>query len=202
MINADAVPNDSEKGGGSGMLMAAVPWLLFTVLAERGTLKLASIGALAIAIWISRPGIQAGRPKVLELGAVFTFAAFTLAAFVVDPSVAHWLERYARAIAAGLLALIAFGSLLVVPFTEQYARERVPSQAWSSPTFKAINRRLTLIWALTFAAMVPFHIAAGAIDSQATNILFNWLTPLLLVLAAMKLSNALAGSTHDDALAR
>jgi hypothetical protein len=196
MVNAGAVTNQAvtngnEKAAGSGFLMAAVPWLLFTVVAERGTLKIASIGALLIAIWVSRPGIQAGKPKVLELSAVFTFAAFTVAAFLVDPSVAHWLERYARAIAAGLLALVAFGSLLFVPFTEQYARERVPQQAWSSPRFRAINRRLTTIWALTFAAMVPFHIAAGAIDSRPTNILFNWVTPLVLVFVAMKLSNAL-----------
>ncbi len=191
-VTNQAVPNGKEKAAGSGALMAAVPWLLFTVVAERGTLKIASIGALLFAIWIARPGIQAGKPKVLELSAVFTFAAFTIAAFVVDPSVAHWLERYARAIAAGLLALIALGSLLFVPFTEQYARERVPRQAWSSPKFKAINRRLTTIWGLTFAAMVPFHIAAGAIDSRPTNILFNWVTPAVLVFVAWKLSNALA----------
>lgn len=197
MVNAgavtnQAVPNGREKAGSSGFLMAALPWLLFTVVAERGTLKLASIGALLIAIWVSRPGIQAGKPKVLELAAVATFAAFTVAAFVVDPSVAHWLERYARAIAASLLALIAFSSLLFVPFTEQYARERVPRQAWSSPRFKTINRRLTTIWALTFAAMVPFHIAAGAIESRPTNILFNWITPFVLVFVALKVSDAVA----------
>ncbi len=191
MVNASAVPNTDEKAGGSGFLMAAVPWLLFTVVAEHGTLKLASIGALLIAIWIARPGIQAGNPKVLELGAVVTFAAFTAASFMVDPSIAHWLERYARAIAAGLLALIAFSSLLAVPFTEQYAREKVPSQYWNSPKFKAINRRLTTIWALTFAAMVPFHIAAGAINSRPTNILFNWVTPFVLVFVAMKFQSAL-----------
>jgi hypothetical protein len=166
--------------------MAAIPWLLFTVVAEHGTLKAASIGALLMAIWVARPGIQAGKPKALELGAVVTFVAFTVAAFVVDPSVAHWLERYARAIAAGLLALISFGSLLAVPFTEQYARDKVPPEFWGSTKFKAINRKLTTIWACTFAAMVPFHMAAGAINSRPTNILFNWVTPFVLVFIALK----------------
>lgn len=195
MVNAGTVPNSKEKSGGGGFLMAAVPWLLFTVVAQHGTLKLASIGALLIAVWVARPGIQAGKPKALELGAVVTFAAFTVAAFVVDPSVAHWLERYARAIAAGLLALISFGSLLAVPFTEQYARAKVPSEYWSSPKFKAINRKLTTIWACMFAAMVPFHIAAGAINSRPTNILFNWVTPFALVFLALKLQSAL---TQDE----
>lgn len=191
MVNAGAVPTEKGKAGRSGFLIAAIPWLLFTVIAERGTLKAASIAALVIAIWISRPGIQAGKPKILELAAVVTFAGFTAAAFVVDPSVAHWLERYARAIAAGLLALIAFGSLLWVPFTEQYARDRVSPQIWKSPKFRAINRRLTALWAATFAAMVPFHIAAGAINTRPTNILLNWITPFVLVFAAMTISNRL-----------
>ncbi|MGA2011493.1 MAG: hypothetical protein ABSH51_13335 [Solirubrobacteraceae bacterium] len=194
MANAGAVSNQKEESGSSGFLLAAVPWLLFTVVAEHGTLKAASIGALVISIWVARPGIQAGKPKVLELGAVLTFAAFTVAAFVVDPSVAHWLERYARAIAAALLALIAVGSLLAVPFTAQYARERVPPEVWNSPEFKAINRKLTTIWALTFAAMVPFHIAAGAINTRPTNILFNWITPFLLVFAAMKVTTTVSKS--------
>jgi hypothetical protein len=191
MVNAQAVPDKKEKSGSSGFLMAAVPWLLFTVVAEHGTLKLAAIAALVISIYVARPGIQAGKPKALELGAVVTFAAFTVAAFAVDPSVAHWLERYARAIAAGLLALIAFGSLLAVPFTEQYARDKVPSEYWGTPKFKAVNRKLTTIWACTFAAMVPFHIAAGAINSRPTNILFNWITPFALVFLALKLQGKL-----------
>jgi hypothetical protein len=42
---------------------------------------------------------------------------FTVLAFVADPAFSHWLTRYARAIAAAALALLAFGSLLVMPFT-------------------------------------------------------------------------------------
>lgn len=50
----------------------------------------------------------------------------------IPPLAAGW-GAYARAVAAGLLALIAFCSLLLTPFTEQYAREQVPQQFWSSP---------------------------------------------------------------------
>lgn len=79
---------------------------------------------------------------------------------------ADFVHRYSRAIAAGLSA-IGFGSLLVVPFTEQYARESVPRQFWSSPQFKPINRHLTTMWALVFAAMVPAHVIAGALEPTA-----------------------------------
>jgi hypothetical protein len=192
MVKAEAVTSNkeatrsSEATHSSGLFVALVPWVLFTVIAEHGTLQLASIAALVIAVAISRPGIQAGRPKALEIGAVVAFAGFTLVALTADASTAEFVERYARAIAAALLALIAFGSLATVPFTEQYARERISPELWSSPRFKSVNRRLTLMWGCVFATMVPFHIAAGAIDTRATNIALNWVIPIGLVVWAVQ----------------
>jgi hypothetical protein len=184
----------TEKGShGSGVFIALVPWVLFTVVAEHGTLKLASVAALVIAIGISLPGILKGRPKLLELGAVIAFIGFTVVAFAADASLGEFVERYARAIAAALLALIAFASLTAVPFTEQYARDEVPRELWSSPTFKSVNRRLTVMWGTVFAAMVPFHIAAGAIDTRPTNIVFNWLIPIGLVLWGIKETSVITG---------
>ena len=111
-------------------------------------------------------------------------------AFAVDPATGDTLARYARGIAAALLSLIAFASLLFVPFTEQYARESVPEQFWSSPRFKAVNRRLTTMWACVFAAMVPLHVIAGALDTQRANLIFNWALPIALVLWAVKRTDA------------
>ena len=85
-----------------------------------------------------------------------------------------------------LLATIAFGSLLVTPFTEQYARESVPRQLWSSPQFKQINRQLTTMWGVVFAAMVPAHVIAGALDTHRANLIFNWAIPIALVIWAAK----------------
>jgi hypothetical protein len=171
------------------MYVALVPWILFTLIAAHGTLKIASIAALVIAVLIAIPSARRGNPKAIEVGAAIAFAGFTVVAFLVDASTAHWLSRYARAIAAALLALIALGSLLFVPFTEQYARERVPQQYWSSPRFKAINRRLTLLWAGVFAAMVVCHVIAGAVDKHITNVVFNWVIPIILVVSAVNRSS-------------
>jgi len=41
-----------------------------------------------------------------------------------------------------------------------------------------------------FAAMVPFHAIAGAIDTRAGNIVFNWAIPLGLVYWGIKRSSA------------
>jgi hypothetical protein len=177
---------DAQPKHQNGMYIALIPWVLFTVIAEHSTLKIASIAALVLAIGIALPGIRAGRPKAIEIGAAVAFAGFTIAAFAVETNTAHWLTRYARAIAAALLALIAFGSLLFTPFTEQYAREQVPRQFWNSPRFKAVNRRLTVLWGGVFAAMVVSHIVAGTLNRPGTNIVFNWVIPILLVLSAIK----------------
>ena len=157
-------------GPGAGIYLAFIPWVVFSVVAEHSTLKLAAAGALlASAVIAARPA-RSGGAKVLELGAVLAFVVFTVVAFTADPATAEFVDRYARAIAAGLLSLIAFGSLLVVPFTEQYARETVPRQLWSSPQFKQINRKLTAMWGLVFAAMVPAHVIAGALDTHRANL--------------------------------
>jgi hypothetical protein len=38
--------------------------------------------------------------------------------------------------------------------------------------------------------MVPFHILAGALDRPGTNILFNWVIPILLVTWGIKQASA------------
>src|SRR6202042_3099628 len=130
--------------------------------------------------------------------AVLAFIAFPVVAFTADPTTVSFLDRYARAIAAGLLATIAFGSLLVTPFTEQYARETVPRQLWSSPQFKQINRKLTTMWGLVFAAMIPAHVIAGALDTHRANLIFNWAIPIALVIWAAKQTARVSDSADND----
>ena len=132
-----------SSGGGKGIFIALIPWIVFTVLASHATLKIGSLAALATAIVIAGRSVRAGRPKLLEVGAVVTFIGFVVVAFLADASTAHWVARYARGIAALILSLISFASLLFTPFTEEYAREQVPEQYWGSPKFKEINRKLT-----------------------------------------------------------
>jgi hypothetical protein len=191
MAEATPAQVSHEKSHGAGIFIALAPWVLFTIVAEHGTLKLASIVALVLAIGIALPRVLSGRPRLLELGAVAAFTGFTVVAFLADASVGSWVDRYARAIAAALLALLAFGSLLSTPFTEQYARESVPRQLWSSPEFKSLNRRLTALWGGVFAAMVPFHVAAGLINERPTNIVFNWVIPIGLVMLGLKQTQAI-----------
>jgi hypothetical protein len=178
----------------AGIFVALVPWLLFSVVC-RINVQAASLLALVASAAIAFPAVRAGRPKILELAAVVSFAGFSLVVLAIDPGSADTLHRYARGIAAGLLALIAFGSLLFTPFTEQYARESVPERFWHTPRFKAGNRAMTAMWGAIFAAMVPCHIAAGSIDTTRSNLIFNWVLPVMLVLWGIKRSGAASTET-------
>jgi hypothetical protein len=180
-------PQPSQRR--AGIFVALVPWLIFSVVC-RFSVQAASLLALVSAVVIAAPAVRAGRPKLLELAAVASFAGFSLVVLAIDPGSAETLHRYARGIAAGLLAIIAFGSLLFTPFTEQYARESVPERFWNRPRFKAGNRALTAMWGGVFAAMVPCHIIAGSLDTTRSNLIFDWVLPVLLVLWAVKRSSA------------
>ncbi|HTU84050.1 MAG TPA: hypothetical protein VMF57_00675 [Solirubrobacteraceae bacterium] len=198
-MSTNASAGSESSSGSKGIYIALIPWIIFSVLVAHSTLKLGSILALAAAVVIAIPGIRSGRPKSLEIGAVVTFIGFVVVAFIADGAVAHWIARYARGIAALVLAGIAFGSLLFVPFTEQYAREKVPEQYWGSATFKAINRKLTALWGFVFIAMVPFHIIAGAVDTRPAKIICNWVIPLALVSWGIKQTSAITDSDKQPA---
>ena len=179
-------PSANDADPGSGIYLAFIPWMVFSFFEQHSTLKLAAVGALLISVFIAARSIRTSAPKLIELGAALAFAGFTIIAFKADPATSQFVARYGRALAAGILSILAFSSLLVTPFTEQYARESVPRQNWSSPQFKRINRQLTTMWAIAFAAMIPAHVIAGAIDTHRANLIFNWAIPIILVAWAVK----------------
>jgi hypothetical protein len=194
---SEGSPPKARERAGAGIYLALVPWVLFSLITHHDTLKAAAVVALLSALAIAAVSLWRGSPKALELGAVLAFAGFTAAAFSVGPDAAAWIARYARAIAAAGLAVIAFGSLLFTPFTEQYARETVPRELWRSARFKNINRRLTVLWASVFLAMVPCHIIAGELDTRRANTIFNWVLPVMLIVWAAKRTAAAAAESSD-----
>jgi hypothetical protein len=198
-ISPAANHESKKEAAGSGIYIALAPWLAFSLLADRVSLEAAALVALLAAVAIASPSLRRRSPKTLELAAIAAFAGITIAALALDPSGADWLARYARAIAAGLLALVAFGSLLFTPFTEQYARESVPRRYWASPRFHALNRKLTLTWGLVFLGMIPGHIAAGMIDTTRSNLLLNWLLPIALIAWGIKRTSALTSDETSQA---
>jgi tryptophan-rich sensory protein len=165
--------------------VAFVPWVVLTITARYSNLKAAAAAALAAAIVVSVPSLAVRRPKILELASIAAFAALLAATLITDAGNHGVLFRYERAFAAAALATIAFGSLLFVPFTEQYAREVVPQQLWQTPQFKQTNRLFTAVWGGVFVAIALSHTIAGAIDTRGAEVIFNWVVPIILLVRAI-----------------
>lgn len=98
-VQRPAIPS-REDGSVTGIHIAFVPWVLFTLVTQRGSLLVAVVVALTAAVLISMWSLSKGHPRLLELAAVVAFAGFTVVAAVADPSTSAGVARYARAIAA------------------------------------------------------------------------------------------------------
>ena len=46
------------------------------------------------------------------------------------------------------------------------------------------------MWGVVFTVMTASHMIAGEIDKRPTNIIFNWVIPIALVLWGVKQSSA------------
>jgi hypothetical protein len=161
-----------------------VPWIIFWVVAGPSSWEYAAGGALLAALILAIPSPDSGSIKILDIASIVFFGALTVAGLILDRSELDWLEDYSQAISSGALAVVVLGSLAFVPFTEQYARESVPRENWSSPLFKRINRLLTLVWGLVFALSAVLGVIAEGMDGGSDWL--NWIIPIALIAAAFK----------------
>jgi hypothetical protein len=158
------------------------PWIIYWVVAGSPSSWL--FGALCAVLAAIILGVSMGRggPRLLEIVTIVFFAGVTIAAMLVGAQDRDWMDTYSTALSCGLLAVMALGSLLFVPFTEQYAREGAPQQDWEKPAFRRTNRVLTLMWGLVFAltALLGFVAAQAPSTSDWTN----WVIPVVVIVGA------------------
>ena len=86
-------------------------------------------------------------PKIINLISAGLFLVLTLIGFLGDRSIDGWLFDWASGLVTLALGLLLFATMPIMPFTEQYTRERVPREYWGRPIFKKVNRVLSLAWA-------------------------------------------------------
>jgi hypothetical protein len=190
------------------MFYSLIPWAVFTVVSAHGGTKFVAPAALiatVLAFGVAVFNTRGSSLKIIDASGVLTFAAITVIAFVSDDSVRHHLVDYGRGGAALILAAVMFGSLLFMPFTEQYARESVPEQYWHSPVFRAVNRKITAIWGTAILIMAGGHLLSGHLEAagelhRRTNLTLNWIIPVLLVLGALKLTTQVTADRGADAV--
>jgi hypothetical protein len=76
------------------------------------------------------PSARRGRVKMLDVVTIVFFIGLAIAGVVVGARDGDVIDTYSNTISSGVLGLMALGSLVFVPFTEQYARESTPPEVW------------------------------------------------------------------------
>jgi hypothetical protein len=190
------------------LLVSLVPWVLFTIIAGHAGADFvgwAAATAAVVTVVIAVRGLRGrtvdGRRsslKVIDVAGVVTFAVMAVLAFTGSQGLREHIVDYGRGACALILAVIMLGSLLAVPFTEQYAREQVPVAYWHSPVFRILNRRISAAFGLALLVMAASHFLSGWLESRGDltairNLILNWAVPIVVILAAIKYTERLKG---------
>jgi hypothetical protein len=125
-------------------------------------------------------------PKIINLISAGLFLVLTLIGFLGNRSIDGWLFDWASGLVTLTIGLLLLVTMPIMPFTEQYARERVPREYWGRPTFRKVNRVLSLAWAVAIVIIGLASMAEAALHERAdstseTNLLdllLNWVVPI------------------------
>lgn len=186
MPSADAQTDVSigEAPRTNSVFLGFAPWIIFDVVASPSTWKYAALAALIAALVLNVPDLRRGSFKILEAASLVFFAVLFVLGLAVDRQDLLWLETYAQTLANGVIAVVALGSLVFTPFTEQYARESVPRQYWDTPLFRRTNRVLTATWGGVF--LVTALLGLLALHVRSGSDWLNWVIPIALLVAAIR----------------
>ncbi|WP_432589315.1 hypothetical protein ABVG11_31195 [Streptomyces sp. HD1123-B1] len=177
------------------LLFGMAPWVLFSMIADRlgtGAVGWAALAACLGSLVLAVRGAVTDGLKVIDAAGVVTFGALAAIGLASGPDVQRSLVDYGRGGAALVLGAVMLVSAFTVPFTEQYARASIDRRYWGSPAFRAVNRRISLLWAGIILVMAVCHLLAGALGTG--DILLNWVIPVLLVLGGLKRTEAVASA--------
>lgn len=171
----------------AALLLALSPWLVFVFASRSGGVHLATAALMALA-WsggLTLRSIRQGRHRAFELLTVWLFSVMALLGFLLPETWISQVTPYSRAIALSCLAFLALGSLLVRPFTEEYTRELVSSAQLRTTAFRNANVSATAAWSLGAILLALSFIAGASLSNPLSTTVFNWILPLLTVLACI-----------------
>jgi hypothetical protein len=195
------------------MFLSLIPWVVFSVIINhRGSdaAAIAALAAAALSLFFLVRESQKGGARIIDVTGVATFGALAFIGFSGGQSVTNWIADYGRGTAALVLAAIMLASSITVPFTEQYARESVPREYWTSPVFRSVNRRISALWGGATAVMGAGHLLAGRLDpasnpvtgARPVDLILNWALPIALILFAVNRSKQISDAAGSDTSVR
>lgn len=146
------------------------PWIAFMLIANGGMGRLAAGLVVALIVGALLAGMRLYRGVLMWAGVLF----FSVALIAVFGLHSTWFLRYLAVIANAMLAVGAWGSLLLGrPFTVPYARETTDPAMWNHPLFIRVNQVITTAWAAAFT------FNTGVAWAQTRQLLPGWAANIL-----------------------
>jgi hypothetical protein len=190
------------------LILAFLPLVAFSLLAK--VLPSGDIGAAAlVAALLAATAMVTIRPlwppKILNATSLVLFAVLAAVGFTGSTGTDRWEATWAGAGVGLVMGAVILLLIPVMPFTEQFARETTPQAYWSSPTFKQINRVLSVGWGLAIVGLGVFRVLAAIIDEHTTShalpqILLGTVIPLGIIIYMLKFSRQYPDRiAHNDA---
>ncbi|MFF4104745.1 hypothetical protein [Streptomyces sp. NPDC001903] len=184
----------TARGGIAGFLenpvIGMAPWIIFSLVVGPGRFEIAVVLALATTIVLVGAGriINRGSSwKLLEIADLVFFTVLAVIGVLASDGTRRWLETYAGEVSNIALAVIAFGSMAVrMPFTLQYARERVDPAYWHTPAFLRTNYLITGVWGLAFLVAAVAGAYGDLVLHNPNNIWTGWIIQILAIVAALR----------------
>jgi hypothetical protein len=179
------------------LIIAFLPLIAFSLLSRalpQGDVGVAGLVAALTALAalaISRP---VWPPKIITTCSLVVFAVIAALGFTLGKNDDRWLATWGGAGIGLVIGLIILALIPIMPFTEQFARERVPQSSWQSPVFKQINLVLSAAWGGALVAAGASRLVAAAINGHTTrrlpDILLGTVIPVLIIIYMLKFSKS------------
>ncbi len=179
------------------LILTFLPLIIFSVLARflpHGDIGIAGLVAGVAALIAIATSHPVWPPKIINSCSLVLFALIAVLGFTVGSHDDRWLATWGGAGMPLIIGLIILVLVPVVPFTEQFARETTPPAYWSSPTFKKINRVLSVGWGLAIFAVGLSRVAAAVINGHTTHrlpeLLLGLAVPSVILLYMLRFSKS------------
>jgi hypothetical protein len=179
------------------LILAFTPLILFSLLTkvlpshDVGISALIAAVVAAIALVAVKP---IWPPKILNACSFILFGVLAIIGFSSGHGTDSWVATWAGAGVGIVMGLVILALIPVMPFTEQFARQSTPQAYWASPTFKQINRVLSLGWGLAILGLGVSRTLAAIIDHHHTHaavqIILALVVPVVILIYMFKFSKS------------
>jgi hypothetical protein len=189
------------------LTLAFLPLVAFSLLARflpPGDIGIAGLAAAVVALIAIATSHPLWPPKIINTCSLVLFSLVAVLGFTLGQGDDRWLAAWGGAGVGLVVGLIILTLVLVMPFTEQFARAATPQAYWSSPAFKKINRVLSTAWGVAISAAGVSRITAAAVGRHSSHpvleLMLSAVIPGAVMLYTMKFSKSYPDRvTHEPA---